>query len=220
MFFAFSYKKPEQITCVRRTVMLHVEVSSLALMMAGFALGAFHTEPNDTKPVQTYSIAEAYEVYSAILPNEWTWRYAKSKTLLVRAETVSYQMCLTPDTVSSNLLDAAIANYRLVNRTTWTLERKFEISKPYELIPSAALEAPFKTNGPAGWSEFKLEHPDSVGWIELSAVGFNDDKTVAVVYIGHHCGGLCGGGSFSVLRKAEGKWKPLPWSGGSCAWAS
>jgi len=88
------------------------------------------------------------------------------------------------------------------------------------LVPGVALQAPFKTNGPAGWSDFEREHPDSVGWIELSAVGFNHDKTVAIVYIGHHCGRLCGGGGFRVLRKAEGKWKGLTWKGGSCAWAS
>jgi hypothetical protein len=77
--------------------------------------------------------------------------------------------------------------------------------KPYELVPGAALQAPFKTNGPAGWSDLKREHPDSVGWIELSAVGLNHDKTVAIVYVGHHCGGLCGGGGFRVLHKAEGR---------------
>ncbi|MBV8705956.1 MAG: hypothetical protein JO028_02115 [Acidobacteriaceae bacterium] len=199
---------------------LHIHGFWVPLLLAGFAGGAFQSELKDAKPVQTYSIQEAYKVYSAVLPDEWTWRYANSKILLIKAETVPYQMCLTPDAESAKLLDPAIVNFRIVNGTTWTLERKLDISKPYELVPGAALQAPFKTNGPAGWSDFKREHPDSVGWIELSAVGFNHDKTVAIVYIGHHCGGLCGGGGFRVLRKSEGKWKGLAWNGGSCAWAS
>lgn len=148
--------------------------------MAGFALGAFQTELKDAKSVQTYSTSEAYEVYSAVLPDEWTWGYANSKTRLIKAETVSYQMCLTPDAESAKLLDPAILNFRIVNGTTWALERKLDISKPYELVPGPVLQAPFKTNGPAGWSNFNREHPDSVGWIELSAVGFNHDKTVAI----------------------------------------
>ena len=188
--------------------------------MAGFALSAFQSELKNAKSVQTYSVQEAYEVYSTVLPDEWTWRYADSKILLIKAETVSYQMCLTPDAESAKLLDPAILNYRVVNGMSWTLERKLDISKPYDLVPGATLQAPFKTSGPAGWSDFKRAHPDSVGWIELSAVGFNHDKTVAVVYVGHHCGGLCGGGGFSVLRKVEGKWKLLPWNGSRCGWAS
>ena len=56
--------------------------------------------------------------------------------------------------------------------------------------------------------------------MELSAVGFNVNKTVAVVYMGHYCGALCGGGGFHVLKKKDGKWVALDWKGSSCAWAS
>jgi hypothetical protein len=62
--------------------------------------------------------------------------------------------------------------------------------------------------------------PYTGGWIELSAIGFNADKTVAVVYMGHLCGGLCGGGQFHVLQKKDGKWEPLKWQGKRCAWVS
>ena len=189
-------------------------------VLAGASVVIYSQETKSEKPTQTYSIAQAYEVYSTILPDEWAWRDAKSKTLLIRAETVSYQMCLAPDAQSRNVLDSAITDFSSVNRNTWRLDRLFDITKPYELVASDVLSAPFKLAGPAGWSNFNAEHPNSVGWIELSAVGFNDRKTIAVVYVGHHCGGLCGGGAFSVLHKVEGKWRPLPWSGGTCAWAS
>jgi hypothetical protein len=72
----------------------------------------------------------------------------------------------------------------------------------------------------AGWEGFYQRYPDSGGWIELSAVGFNVDKTVAVVYMGHHCGPLCGSGGFHVLEKKDGKWVALGWEGSGCAWAS
>jgi hypothetical protein len=56
--------------------------------------------------------------------------------------------------------------------------------------------------------------------MELSAVGFNPEKSIAVVYAGHHCGNLCGGGGFAVLRKEAGKWKPMAFRGQQCVWAS
>lgn len=174
----------------------------------------------EPKPARIYSVAQAYEVYSAVLPEEWTWRYAKSNTLLIKAETVSYQMCLAPDSKSKKLLEAAIADFRQVNQSPWRLDSRFDISKQYELVAPEILSAPFQLAGQDGWPQFHAEHPNSVGWIELSAVGFNEDKTIAVVYVGHHCGGLCGGGGFSVLHKVDGKWRPLSWSGGTCAWAS
>ena len=54
----------------------------------------------------------------------------------------------------------------------------------------------------------------------MSAVGFNVDKTLALVYVGHSCGGLCGGGSYHLLKKAGEKWVESPWKGVSCSWAS
>src|SRR5262249_227524 len=70
------------------------------------------------------------------------------------------------------------------------------------------------------WKDFYRKYPESGGWIELSAVGFNPEKTVAVVYVGHHCGNLCAGGHFQVLLKKNGKWAPIEWKGIASAWAS
>ena len=190
------------------------------LLIAAVSMNGPAQQAKPEEPLPTYSVPEAYEVYSTILPDEWTWRYANSKTLLIQTETVSQQMCLEPDAKWKKLLDPAIANYRIVNRKPLKLDRLFDISKSYTLSASDALQAAFKGAGPDGWDGFNAAHPDSVGWIELSAVGFNDSKTVAVVYVGHHCGRLCGGGGFSVLEKIQGKWKPVPWVGSSCAWAS
>jgi hypothetical protein len=56
--------------------------------------------------------------------------------------------------------------------------------------------------------------------IELSAVGFNADETIAVVFIGYHCGEECRGGEFRALEKKTGKWKLLTGKGlwNHCVW--
>jgi hypothetical protein len=156
---------------------------------------------------QPYAVPEAYEVYSILLPQDWMWRYAHADTLVLRTETESYKMCLDPDTASKQILGPAISDYNRVNQKRWLLQRQFQIEKPYELAPASQLSTLLRTGA-------------APGWIEVSAVGFNDVKTVAVVYIGHHCGSLCGGGEFHVLQKKDGKWQPLKWNGMSCAWAS
>src|SRR5262249_55248754 len=145
--------------------------------------------------------AEAYEVYAAILPTGWLWQVQKAKSLIIRSETVAHEMCLQPaDAASEKIVGPAISEYVKLNEKTWLLHRRFDIEKPYELIAYDDLMSAFKEGQ---WENFDARYPNSGGWIELSAVGFNADKTVAVVYMGHHCGSLCGGGSFHVLQKKD-----------------
>ncbi|MBO0724516.1 MAG: hypothetical protein J2P52_02865 [Blastocatellia bacterium] len=165
-----------------------------------------------------YEDAEAYEVYAAILPTDWLWQVQKAKSLVIQSETKVYKMCLRPDGESEKIVGPAISEYVRLNEKTWLLQQRLNIEKQYEFIASDDLKSIFKQ--PGGWERFHTQYPDSGGWIELSAVGFNADKTVAVVYAGHHCGGLCGGGGFHILQKKDGKWAPLKWNGKSCSWVS
>ena len=171
-------------------------------------------------PTQTtssaYNDADAYEVYVTILPSEWPLRVAHAKQLVIRRETRAYEMCLKPDTEIQARVGPAIADYIKQNAKKWLLQPRFSFAIPYQLF-EGSLDAVLKQGG---WDEYYRQYPESGGLIELSAVGFNVDKTVAVVYIGRSCGPLCGGGTFHVLEKVDGKWKPFEWKGSSCAWAS
>lgn len=165
-----------------------------------------------------YDDAAAYEVYAAILPTEWPARVAKAKTLVILSATKSYKMCLVPEKESEELIGTAISDYVKLNEKTWLLQQaSFKLGTPPKLISSEELKSIFDRGK---WASFYRQYEDSDGLIELSAVGFNSDKTVAVVYMGHSCGALCGGGRFHVLQKKEGKWAPLEWLGESCEWTS
>jgi hypothetical protein len=184
-------------------------ISSLLLFQNGAT--------NKDAPPKSYEDAEAYEVYSAILPTEWPWRVANAKSLVIQSETKGYKMCLLPEAESEEIIGPAISEYVKLNEKNWLLKRGLSIEKPYELVPYDELRSALKQGG---WENFYKQYPNSGGWIELSAIGFNADKTVAVVYMGHHSWGLSGGGGFHVLQKKDGKWAPLTWKGSSCAWES
>lgn len=166
---------------------------------------------------QQYEDQEAYEVYSAILPSEWPLRDAHAKTLIIQNETKGYEMCLRPEKEWQGKIGPAISDYVRANAKPALLQPRIKVEVPYRLIIVDELRSAIQTGG---WEGFFQRYPDSGGWIELSAVGFNVNKTVAVVYMGHHCGPLCGGGGFHVLEKKDGKWVALDWKGSSCAWAS
>ena len=184
------------------------------------AVGLFSTNSVAQTQPQSYQVPEAYEIYATILPERWPVTVAHAKKLLIRAETGTYEnMCLKPEGESVPVVGPAIANFIEVNKEPWLLQKAIPMDQPYEFVFEKEIEGVF-SNGVAGWKSFYEKYPDSGGYNELSAVGFNSDKTVAVVYVAHFCGGLCGGGGFHVLEKKEGKWQPLKWKGSSCSWAS
>jgi hypothetical protein len=153
----------------------------------------------------------------------WVEAVAHARKLTIRSETVPYTSCIqvgvekrAPQPVAGATLpskdadiDVAIANYLQLNNEARLLKRAFRIDLPYEL-----------TSKDDSWVQ---KDPDTGGLIEVSAVGFNADKTVAVVYMGHHCGNLCGGGAVRVLVKSQGRWQPYGRVMGGiigCPWAS
>lgn len=161
----------------------------------------------DSTSTKAYGLDDAYEVYSAVLADEISSGFATG-TLVIQQNTVSkpgISACLT-DEATKRFADAE-ADFWHANRRDWILLRRFEINKPYDLLSEGTIRAAFKSDG--DWDGFYKRHPGSGGYIVLSAVGFNRDKTQAVVYTGRHCGSLCGHWSFHLLEKAGGRWKQV-----------
>jgi len=174
-----------------------------------------------------YDDAEAYAVYSAIVFKEWPVTEAKSTRLVIKLETSDYphigggiDECLQPPKGEEAVYAPVVNAYKEANKTPKLLQPKFTTDIPYVFMSGTEFNAFFDKKGIDGWKDFYDEYPKSGGINELSAVGFNADKTLAIVYVGHSCGGLCGGGTYHVLQKKEGKWTELQWRGSSCMWAS
>ena len=105
----------------------------------------------------------------------------------------------------------AFADYGEVQKRTWLLQRRLQMERPYELVRSDTIRQFFNERGPEGWKDFNQRYPDSNGFIIVSPVGFNKSKTLAVVYTGSSCGGLCGRWIFHLLEKdRSGGWKAVP----------
>ncbi|HEY0322992.1 MAG TPA: hypothetical protein VGC66_18700 [Pyrinomonadaceae bacterium] len=107
---------------------------------------------------------------------------------------------------SSELEPETVNDLRVKSNEPSLLERKFAIDIKYALVGNEELEALFKEDVGGGWEAFHRKYPKSNGFLTLSRVGFNADKTQALVYKGWSCGGLCGGGAYILLRKKNGVW--------------
>jgi len=106
-------------------------------------------------------------------------------------------------------VDSAIADYLKRNEQSFQLQRKFNLSK-YDLITKAEEQALGKNDPSACQKYVGYER-----WVELSAVGFNQDQTVAVVHFIDGWQRPCSNTMVSVrgkdrmLQKRDGKWRLL-----------
>ncbi len=169
-------------------------------------LWAFAVPAQESSAVKPYDVDEAYEVYSILLPHEESAEFAKG-TLVIQQDTVAEELsenCLMKE--AADKFKDAIADYKRANGETWLLQRKFQSKAAYELVNAETIHTFFKKDG-GGWKGFYKRYPESGGFVIFSAVGFNKDRTKAIVYSGSSCSGVCGRWSFHLLEKVEGKWK-------------
>ena len=61
-------------------------------------------------------------------------------------------------------------------------------------------------SGKGWWEDFYATFPDSRGYVEFTLPVFSPDRTQALLYVSHSCGGLCGTGWLVYLTKAAGRW--------------
>jgi len=179
---------------------------------------------------------DAYAVYSAILPQVTMVKHMKATSYVISSDTRSLDMCLVPDEESSALMEDAISSYIEQNAAPWRLLEQFTLALPYELCPLQTargykwasllqFEQHHRKQSAVSRGEpdssrtvtFEERFPGALGYVTLSAVGFNKDKTVAVVGIRVGCGPMCGSSGFHVLQRQGDSWVPLQWSGVECS---
>ena len=122
-------------------------------------------------------------------------------------------MCPQPEGEFQETVGPALKDYLLVNLSPWLLQQKFDTDLSYELVSNEQLLSVLSNHQ---WEIFEARYPESRGWVAFSAVGFNQDRTVAVVHVSHSCGELCGTAGFHVLKKKNDVWIPVEFEGWGC----
>jgi hypothetical protein len=106
----------------------------LGLIVSVFGVvTAISQEPSAAQP---YESPDAYKIYSLLLPHEESYGFANGGLIIQQETEAEYPpvegACLSSD-VAKRFKDA-ISDYRRVRETTWLLQRRFEIEKPYEIV--------------------------------------------------------------------------------------
>lgn len=144
---------------------------------------------------QPYENADAYKIYSLLLPQQESYAFAKDM-LMIQQNAVAQDIsgaCLRQ--ADADKFKSAIADYNRVQQKKWVFQRQFQIAKPYRIVGTDVISA-------------LPDRPQSaVSYVRMSPVAFNSDKTQTIVFMESSCGGLCGSWRFHFLKKVDGKWK-------------
>jgi hypothetical protein len=94
------------------------------------------------------------------------------------------------------------------NDTMYYLENKFSVpSKNVFLISAEEIQYIFHNDDiNVGWEEFYRRYPNSSGTISFSRIGYNTNKTQAMVGLGNMYASLGGEGSLIFLKLEYNRW--------------
>lgn len=185
-------------------------VSAIILLTLAPISGQSQAEKDDSV------ITEEYAVYSALLneikqsPNDGK----EVKLLVVNERTEGpKKMCLPEEVakwakeIQADELKPLLADLLIKNEKRYHLSEQFKLTRQLLLINEEAVSEIFKRRGYEGWDEFYRKYPNSSGYITFSRIGFNKEKTKAIIYREAGCGSLCGYGGYILLNKENGEWK-------------
>ena len=165
----------------------------------------------------TYLDIDAFNVYSALIPSP-----IGGKLVLVVSTTMKPDRCSLDDT---SMPDAdfreAVQDFQRTNKQEWNLAEEFaSTSVKANLIDSKEWKSYFRKGIDKGWKKFYKAHPKAAGTVAFSAVGFNNKRTVAVVYREVVSCSECGVGSLHFLKKEATGWTEIKPGYATCGWIS
>jgi hypothetical protein len=179
---------------------------------------AYQNGPKAAERPPVYDVREAYEIYSDALKLDEGNRKKQPHLsieehhLLIASETCSFDYCVRRrESEWPSSFVPAIRDYKHLIKSKWLLLPNLTLDKPYDFLP---LEEFAKFDR----QSFFDTYPDSRGCVMLSPVGFDEQKTAAVVFIARVYPGDGGGTLFGFKREHDG-WSQSDAMSVGCGWA-
>src|SRR5260370_4208418 len=195
-----------------------------ALLLIACLLGSAVRMPLQTPPAQSDVQDEDYAVYSEVLRARFATKDVQHLVIgdHTMMEFPPLMMGMTGfgdnaelkkirETASKGMFE----EYEKKNKSPVKLENKFSLDVPVVLLSESERDKIFgikgiadkKSANPKGFAELARVYSKPQGFMNLSRIAFNPQKTLALVYVGNLCGGLCGSGEILLLVNDNGIWK-------------
>jgi len=157
---------------------------------------------------------EEYEIYSSVIKQLYV--QPNTKQVIIEERTFRYDFAVENDEPwreknkkkGVSMDESAADDYEAKNNSKWLLNKNsFKLPVKTNLITDDDLRSIFHGSwGDLEWINYYRRFPESRGFVMLSRIGFNTERTQALVYVGSRCGPGCGDIHFLLLEKANGVW--------------
>jgi hypothetical protein len=144
-----------------------------------------------------------YEIYSKILST------FKAKTLVVEELTTPIDIRFEFKGISARmplLEEETLLDFNKNFIITDTLRNDFNVKKKIILLSQKEIHRIFSDPNTDGWNIFYKQYPKTQGITTFSRVGYNKNKTQALIYYWTQTYGLGGGGYYVLYVRKHHKW--------------
>lgn len=163
--------------------------------------------------------SEAYAVYSALIREMYIGDTVK--LLVIYRETSGCVPATNNEKIENirrgmeeyaiknlpDLSEDTLNDFQAKKKECHNLKEQFDIPVKYVLVTTKDIKPLFhKGAADDGWERFYSRYPKSSGRINFSSIGFNRERTQALVSTARWCGGRCGAGHYVLLVKTDNIW--------------
>lgn len=100
-----------------------------------------------------------------------------------------------------------LADFKSKARLCRTVEAKLTLPVKYVLLSKQERKSIFATpDTKKAWANFHQKYAGATGYINVSNIGFNEERTQALVNTYRKCGVQCGAEKIALLTKVNGQW--------------
>jgi hypothetical protein len=152
--------------------------------------------------------AEIYALYSALVDHpklshsDTATKYLIDNSTGFKPDT-SPGGCVTPTPAYRSSFEEILAAFAAHKSDSFRLERRFTLSKPYEILDPVEVKQFMNRRMLGGSIEDLDKFRGGTDIIQLGNVYFNRNRTLAMVRTGAWCGGLCGLWVWRILAKDD-----------------
>jgi hypothetical protein len=157
----------------------------------------------------SYDDPDGYSLLTELLVKEgegWrntTIRISALTTQEDSKSTTSFEKCIR---VPDEFIEAA-NNFRDITKNSYVLRDRFGSDAHFQLVDQPGTNRSKSKN--SSKQKRTIEQEISGGTFFVSPVGFDRNKTHAIVRINYICGGTCGGGEYHLLEQSADGWKEV-----------
>jgi len=127
--------------------------------------------------------------------------------IINNAEALTTNRRLINDFTNTDLINLLVKDYSIRNKNKYHMPDKIPIKNTeIQFISNTELNTIFNHGIIKGWKLFYKKYPNSLGFISFSKVGFNNNKTNAIIYVEFEFGSKAATYDYYFLSKKNNKW--------------